>query len=301
MKDVLPETPHRAIFQLFTGHFKQSKGYKAWRSHGTDDWLFIYTLDGQGRFGYQGGEFIARAGDAVFLQPHTLHDYGVEESLEYWELLWVHFHSRAQWGAYLQLPEAAPGLFHLQVNKPERKKIEKRFAEVHALATSGLERREDFAMNALEEVLLLLDSINPKARRQLDSRVIKVQTYLRQHLNERVTLEQLSSFCHLSASRLSHLFSEQVGMSPLEFLDTERLERAKRLLELTSMTVQAIANEVGFENPFYFTRRFKKYTGVAPRAFREKENSFRLNSCLETPSTKRSPAMLTSTKKEAEG
>jgi AraC family transcriptional regulator, arabinose operon regulatory protein len=266
------DTPHRDVFQLFTGHFTQHKGYKTWRSGGTNDWLFIYTLDGKGRFGYRGGEFIASTGDAVFLKPHTLHDYGVEASLEHWELRWSHVHPRTHWAAYLQLPEIAPGLLHLHVEKAQRRKIEKRFADVHTLATSGLERREDFAMNALEEVLLLLDSINPRARRQLDPRVVTVQTYLRQHLNERVPLEQLSKVCHLSSSRLSHLFREQVGMTPLEFLEAERLERAKRLLELTSVTVQAIAAEVGFENPFYFTRRFKKYTGLSPRDFRATVN-----------------------------
>jgi AraC family transcriptional regulator, arabinose operon regulatory protein len=264
----MSETPHQDVFQLFTGHFVQGKGYKTWRTHGTNDWLFIYTLEGRGRFGYKTGELVTGAGDAVFLQPTTLHDYGVEASLERWELLWAHFHPRPHWLTYLRLPEVSSGLFHLHVEKLYRKKIEKRFADVHALATGGLERREDFAMNALEEVLLLLDSINPRARRQLDSRVIKAQTYLRQHVKERISLEGLAKSCHLSSSRLSHLFREQVGMSPLEFLDVERLERAKRLLELTSMTVQDVAREVGFDNPFYFTRRFKRYTGVAPRKFR---------------------------------
>ncbi len=264
------EIPYPYIFQLLTGHFVQGKGYQTWRSQGTNDWLFIYTLGGKGRFGYAGGELIANEGDVVFLKPHTLHDYSVEASLEYWELRWTHFHPRSHWLAYLEIPEVSSGLLHFHVAKPERKKIEKRFAEVHALATSGRERREDFAMNALEEVFLLLDNINPKVRRQNDLRIAKVQAYLRQHSNQRVTLNDLSRICHLSNSRLSHLFREQVGMSPLEFLDIERLERAKRLLELTSMSIQDIATEVGFDNPFYFTRRFKRYTGVSPRASRGK-------------------------------
>ena len=88
-------------------------------------------------------------------------------------------------------------------------------------------------MNALEEVLL--DHLNPKARRQLDPRVLKVQSYMCQHLGQRHSFQELSKVCSVSSSRLSHLFREQLGMSPLEFLDGERLERAKRLLELTSI------------------------------------------------------------------
>lgn len=269
MKIAFTETPYQSIFQLFTGRFVQGKGYKTWRTRGTDDWLFVYTLAGKGRFGHKDGDLVTQPGDAVFIKPHTLHDYGVEASLEHWELAWVHFHPRANWRAYLQFLEIAPGLLHLHVDKTYRKKIEKRFTEVNTLARSGLERREDFAMNALEEVLLLLDTLNSRSRKYIDPRIAKAQAYLRQHSSQRVTLKELANVCHLSSSRLSHLFREQVGVTPLEFLDVERLERAKRLLELTSMTVQDIASEVGFENPFYFTRRFKQSTGMSPRAYRQ--------------------------------
>jgi AraC family transcriptional regulator, arabinose operon regulatory protein len=264
----MTDTPSPTIFQLLTGQSSGGREFKAWRTKGTSDWLFIYTLAGKGRFGYEAGELVAEPGDAVFICPNTLHDYGVEHGLERWELLWTHFHPRPHWAAYLHLPEVSPGLLQLHVGKAHRKEIEKRFADVHALATSGRERREDFAMNALEEVLLLLDSLNPNARRQLDPRITKAQAYLRQCANQRVTLGQLAKASHLSVSRFSSLFREQVGMTPLEFLEVERLERAKRLLELTSMTVQDVASEIGFDNPFYFTRRFKRYTGMAPRDFR---------------------------------
>ncbi len=266
---VNPETPHETGFQLLTGHFEQRKGYRAWRERGTNDWLLIYTLEGRGRFGYGTGELVMETGDAVFLKPHTLHDCGVEARLEYGHLLWVHFRPRAHWTAYLQLPEVAPGLLRLHVPEPERSRIETRLAEVHALATGGQGRREDFAMNALEETLLVLDILNPEADRTLDPRVARAQTLLRERLAGRVTLPELAAACHLSGSRLSHLFREQTGTTPLQFLEAERLERAKRLLELTPMTVQDVAAEVGFESPFYFTRRFRRYTGRSPQAFRQ--------------------------------
>lgn len=264
-----PETPHEAVSQLLTGRFKQHQGYRAWRSRGTNDWLLVYTLEGRGRFGHGAGDLVAEAGDAVFLKPHTLHDYGVEAGLEYWHLLWAHFHPRTHWATYLQLPEVAPGLLRLHVREPERRRVETRLAEVHALATGGRGRREDFAMNALEETLLVLDTLNPGANRTLDPRIAKARTLLHERLAGRVTLAELAEACHLSPSRLSHLFRAETGMTPLQFLEAERLERAKRLLELTPMSVQDVAAEVGFENPFYFTRRFRRYAGRSPRAFRQ--------------------------------
>jgi AraC family transcriptional regulator of arabinose operon len=57
-------------------------------------------------------------------------------------------------------------------------------------------------------------------------------------------------------------------MTPGQFLELQRLNRAKQLLELTPRTIQAIASEVGFDNPFYFTQRFKRQTGLSPRDYR---------------------------------
>ena len=261
------ETPYDNPGLLFSAHFIQGKGYRTWRPHGTRDWLLTYTLAGKGRFGYGLGELVSREGDVVCVTPHTLHDYGVEPSLEHWEFLWVHFQPRPHWLPLLRLPEVHPGLSHLRVSE-HRGLVEKRFSDVNTLLVSGWARREDFAMNALEEVLLLLDSLNADVHRQLDSRVAKAQIYLRQNLQKRITLGQLADACHLSTSRLSHLFREQLKMTPLEFLEVERLERAKRLLELTSFAVQDVSRAVGFDNPFYFTRRFKRYVGVPPQQYR---------------------------------
>lgn len=228
----------------------------------------VYTLGGQGRFGYARGELLTGPGDMVFLMPRTLHDYGVEPGTGVWELIWAHVQPRPHWAAYLKFPQHAPGLLHLHIGSAQRPKIEARLKEVHALATGGSPRREDFAMNALEHTLLLLDTLNPAGQRPLDPRVLRAQTFLRGHLGRAVALRQVAEACHLSVSRLSHLFREQVGMTPLEYLEVERLERAKRLLIFTNLRIQSIAAEVSFENPFYFARRFKRATGLSPRDFR---------------------------------
>ena len=56
-----------------------------------------------------------------------------------------------------------------------------------------------------------------------------------------------------------------------QFIENERMARAKQLLALTSRNVGAIAQEVGYENPFYFSLRFKKHTGVSPTDWRTRE------------------------------
>ena len=72
----------------------------------------------------------------------------------------------------------------------------------------------------------------------------------------------------LSPSRLSHLFTEQLGVSPARFIEHRRIERAQALLESSSLPVYAIAEATGFSSQFYFSARFKAVTGTSPSAWR---------------------------------
>jgi AraC family transcriptional regulator of arabinose operon len=126
-------------------------------------------------------------------------------------------------------------------------------------------------MNALEEVLLWCDSINPRQiASYVDPRVRKSIDFLATHLAEPFSEERLALAAGLSPSRLRHLFHAQTGESPRRFLEEQRLRRAKELLALSRQRISEIALELGFASPFYFSLRFKKSTGESPRAFRER-------------------------------
>jgi AraC family transcriptional regulator of arabinose operon len=263
-------TGHPPVNQLVTGDFRKRHVYSSWRPRGTNDWVLTYTIAGRGRYGYVGGEMIALPHDLVLMRPGTLHDYGLEPKLRRWVFLWTHFHPRPHWIEWLHWPEIAPGLMRLSIEDlAARRRIASRFHDVHNLATGPLVRRETFAMNALEEVLLWCDVENPLARRTpLDTRVRVAMDVLCHRLSEKITQTGLAETCGLSASRLAHLFRAQVGSTPQRFLELQRLNRAVQLLDSTQLSVKEIAAQVGFDNPFYFTLRFKRQNGVSPRDYR---------------------------------
>ena len=102
-----------------------------------------------------------------------------------------------------------------------------------------------------------------------DPRVREALDYLCRHLDQSIPLDALAEHCGLSASRLAHLFREQVAMTPVQFLESQRMRRARQLLEVTGMSVAEVGYEVGYDNPFYFSLRFKKATGKSPRQYRD--------------------------------
>jgi AraC family transcriptional regulator of arabinose operon len=256
--------------RLIAGLYHRKKWYRTQRAHGTQDWLLIYTLGGCGRFCHANGELLAKRGDIVLLRPGAPHDYGIESRLRQWDLLWAHFVPRPEWFSWLDWPEEAPGLMRLTISDAEiRHNIERRFTDVYRLSLRHLRMGDSFALNALEEVLLWCDSVNPRREEAgLDARIRRALDYLSQNFTQPVTLAALARHCGLSVSRLAHLFREQVGKTPQQFWELQRVNRARQLLEFTQHPVSEVAYEVGYQNPFYFSLRFKRHTGLSPRAYR---------------------------------
>jgi AraC family transcriptional regulator, arabinose operon regulatory protein len=263
-------TPHHTVLRLITGHFRETSGYRTYRENGVDDWLLIHTVRGRGRFGYGTGEVIANPGDWMLLRPGAMHDYGVEPELRRWELLWAHFQPREEWRAWLNWPVVQSGLMRLSLGgEPVAGAIAERFFETHRLRESALRHRDDLAMNALEEVILRCNEFNPlAAQNRGDERVEKARHFMARSLELRITLSDIAAEVGLSNSRLSHLFKEKTGQTPLGYLETVRMQRAVELLQRTSFSVKQIAGAVGFESAFYFSLRFKAWTRLSPTAFR---------------------------------
>lgn len=264
------DTPHLTVVRLITGHFRETSGYQAHRQNGVDDWLLIHTVSGRGRFGYGTGEVVAQPGDWMLLRPGTMHDYGVEHGLRRWELLWVHFQPREHWRPWLKWPVVQGGLMRLALGgEPEARGIAERFFDAHRLRESSLRQREELAMNALEEVILRCNEHNPLATPgHGDERVEKARAFMARSFELRVTLADIAAEVGLSSSRLSHLFKDETGQTPLGYLETIRMQRAVELLQRTSFSVKQIAGAVGFDSAFYFSLRFKAWTRMSPTAFR---------------------------------
>jgi AraC family transcriptional regulator of arabinose operon len=229
---------------------------------------------GRGRFGAEDGrEHVVALDELVLLTPGTFQDYSVEPSLHRWTLLWAHFRVRPEWLDLLDWPAMEPGMLRLSLaGHPLRNEVLEQFERVHsrALATDPL--RDRLAMNALEGLLLLCEQANPKrgTHAAVDARIRQTMDYVTRHLAENLTLDSLSAVSGLSESRLGHRFREVVGLSPMAYVEQQRIERAKQLLTMTSLSVKEISRQVGYETQFYFSLRFKRATGASPTDFRER-------------------------------
>lgn len=96
-----------------------------------------------------------------------------------------------------------------------------------------------------------------------------IKHYLKTYYRESIQLEDLASMTHLSRFYISHSFKKDVGLSPMEYLMTIRIKESKILLRTTNYSVSQIADIVGFTTPTYFSKQFRKVTGISPSDYRE--------------------------------
>lgn len=118
-------------------------------------------------------------------------------------------------------------------------------------------------------------SIIPIADR-LDSPLSAAVSYVEQHLSEPVTVQQMAVAAGYHPSHFTRLFQKHMGLSPGQFILRKKTERAAELLTATALPVSAIADELGFGSPFYFSNFMKKQTGMTPSQYRKiyKRNGF---------------------------
>lgn len=250
---------------LLAGHYVKGQGYGRRRPGGTDDWLLIMTLGGEGRFGSTVGELVAKTPSLVLLSPGTTHDYGTAKDAEGWEILWVHFQPPKEWQELLQWPSVAQGVMWLDPTEPQE--LQTAFEAVCQQAWNAPTRRRQFAMNALERLLLLCDAQLMGQRKVLDARVQRAADHIHAHLAAPLTIDDLSAVVNLSPSRFSHLFHEQTGFSPRQYILHCRVQRARTLLERTTLGVTEIATQIGMD-PYSFSNRFRQEMGLSPTSYR---------------------------------
>lgn len=267
-------TPHVPANPIFTGHFDVGADYHTYRPHGTEDWLITLTLRGALRFVHRDGQLITQRGDLVMLRPSTPAEYATEERHWGWEGLWAHFLPSAHWNALLRWPAISPrepSLLHLRVTEARlMRRITDAMRQAHEAATGAIPLRWQFALNHLERALLWCDTINPRSHpAPMDARVQRATEFITHNMTRNLSLDEIAEAAGLSVSRLCELFRAELDTTPRAFLERHRMERARQLLESTSQPIHVIAQQVGYENPFHFTLRFKRAMQVSPRAFRQ--------------------------------
>lgn len=117
----------------------------------------------------------------------------------------------------------------------------------------------------------LIENFEEEEKSKAPSIVLQIEKYLKENISEPITNTVLSDRFGLVPSYLSKLFKDYKGISPAEYLTNLRIEKAKKMLESQpGILCKEISIQVGYSDPLYFSRLFKKETGVWPSDYKRK-------------------------------
>lgn len=102
-----------------------------------------------------------------------------------------------------------------------------------------------------------------------ENMVDKTIDYMKLHLNEKLSILQLASLHNFSESHFSKLFRLNTGMSPMDYFIYMKMQEACKMLRSTKLRIKQIANVIGYEDAYYFSRIFKKIMNMSPENYRK--------------------------------
>lgn len=243
------------------------------RPRGRVDYQLLYIAAGKAHFYFDGKEQIITAGHMVLYRPKEpqKYDYYGEDQTE---VYWVHFTGSdvknilRSYGLtddkrvfYCGSGLDYQNLFRTMINELQMCK----------------EKYSEMLEMYLKQVFIMLERYFANAARTEPIRVIeeidKATKYFNEHYNEDINIEEYTQKNYISISWFIRAFKQCTGSTPMQYILSKRISNAETLLLDHSYNITEIAQIVGYDNPLYFSRIFKKIKGLSPSEYRKNINT----------------------------
>lgn len=253
------------------GTYRLSSKYKlpTWWHNGRIDWQLLYVASGKAHFYIKGQDIIVTAGNMVLFQPKQ------EMHYEYFgkdkpEVYWVHF-TGGQVRSILKRHEVPldNNVFYAG-NSPTYAFLFKEMITELQTCRVGY---ESLLSMYLEQIFVLIQRSRldktPVVSSHLQEEIGIARRYFQEHYNEDINIEEYALSRNMSVSYFLKKFKEVTTKSPMQYILAIRINNAVSLLESTDYNVTEISTIIGYDNPLYFSRIFKKQKGVSPSDYRK--------------------------------
>jgi AraC-like DNA-binding protein/mannose-6-phosphate isomerase-like protein (cupin superfamily) len=252
------------IFPNAANHFKK-------RPHGlTKLIVFIHCIDGEGWIKIQDKVITLKMGEAFFIPTGITHSYGASKNKP-WSIYWMHIAGNKK-----------NDLIHLCNQKSDHDIIKVVYSEERMTLFHQIMEifSKGFSLSNLQLANLILphylgtflsaDSFNGLSAESYgeDNMVNDAIKFMQQNLNRQVTIEDMAKHVGKSSSFFFKKFKKDTGYSPIAYFNFLKIQLACQFIHAHTLTISEIGTKIGIDDPYYFSRLFKKLMGVSPRQYR---------------------------------
>ncbi len=260
----------REIFPTCLGHFPYAAGHLVQRTEGVDEWIMIYCSAGQGWCSFDSKRRRLREDTAIFVPANTPHAYGTTKRHP-WTVYWAHISGR-RLSDYLEALKVTPEnpVIHLK----HAGDLIAHFEEMYHHLEYG--DSPDVLLALSSSLAHFLSELNLQRRppslraRTTEENVRATIDFMNQNLSRPLTLDELAQHARLSPSHYSTIFRRITGYAPMTFFLRQKMLKAAEILRASSRKVSEVAMLVGVDDPYYFSRLFKRIHGLSPVHYRQR-------------------------------
>ncbi|MBB5635168.1 AraC-like DNA-binding protein [Pedobacter cryoconitis] len=270
LKDYLKK--HPALFHIYIAHIgyfpKAFSHYREWRK-GCDDNIFIYCLTGKGYYIIDDQKFEVTP-NQFFVIPAT------DKFIKYWAdtddpwtIYWVHYTGSIidNFNTSLNI-DFSKGPVPIAFNN---KAIEI-WKNIYQCLEMGYSIENlcnaNFRLYHFIASFLFPDK-NARSENNVNLDIINSTIMdMKNNIDKKLVVEDMANLHKLSCSHFSSLFRKATGMPPIDYFIHLKMQKACQLLYTNKAKIKEVAMDLGYEDPYYFSRLFKKYMGLSPEQYK---------------------------------
>ena len=243
------------------------------RRNGRSDYHIVYVTQGRCGVEYMGKNEIIKQGDFFLYPPHIPQDYiKFKDS----KSIWLHFNGY-EVDNILKENRLAGGVYHKYFSPNIEQLFIQLMNEYHKHLVVSNEK--GLLLSIICELSKLINSDDEQTPQYYSgfssnlpnnvmSKVNECARFIVYNYNIDISVKDLADSCNLSQSRFIFLFKKITGTTPHAYQQNIRINNSKIMLSSTSHTIAEISRFLGYDDPLYFSRLFKKKTGLSPVQFR---------------------------------
>lgn len=281
------------------GRCKDIKGYHIAGHLHPDTAEILYIVRGKGVTRIEGKEYPLGPGDLAIYNPGVEHAEAFDPRVPAPYFYHVKFNEFVISGLQPSclLPGGLPPAFSAGSDGPHIETLMKMlFSEVEQQRLGFDQIAHSLLLSIMLQILRILDTDHAQIEKtESDSLIVQIQQHLERHFAEDLSMKDVAGKFHINYYYLSHLFKNEIGISPASYVNALRINEACRLLCTSRLPIYRVAEMVGYGNQSTFQMQFKQRKGVSPmqyRAYYEQNTLMVPCDCPQTVSSEKgSPAM----------